>query len=133
MKKARKQRLGGRARQVLELAYRQGEISAADVSSAIPELPSYSAARSLLRSLEAKGLLRHVEKGMRYVYRPTIPRGKAGSTALKNVLDTFFGGSLEHAVKALLTLSPADRAVDLERLKQLIDEAERESHEGEAG
>lgn len=119
-----KTKLGGRSREVLDVIYRRGEVSAADIQDEIPDLPSYSAVRSILRALEEKGLIEHREAGLRYVYSPTVPKGEASRTALARVLDTFFGGSPEHAVKALLDLSRDGRYdIDYDDLERLIDEA----------
>jgi predicted transcriptional regulator len=89
--------------------------------------PSYSAVRALLRVLEEKGHLRHEEDGPRYVFLPTIPRERARESALRRVLQTFFDGSTEQAVAALLDLS-ATRLSDAElvRLSRLIADARKE-------
>ena len=122
-----REKLGGRTRQVLDVVYRLGEVSAADIQREIPDLPSYSAVRSILRALEAKGLIQHREKGLRYVYSSTISRDEASRSALTRVLDTFFGGSPKHAVKALLDLSrDGEYELDLDELEQLMAEARRE-------
>lgn len=120
-------KLGGRTREVLDVIYRRGEMSAADIHEEIPDLPSYSAVRSILRALEEKGLVRHREEGLRYVYFPVVPRGEASRTALARVLDTFFGGSPEHALKALLELSrDGGYELDYDDLERLIGEAREE-------
>jgi len=120
-------KLGARTRQVLDVIYRLGEVSAADIQREIPDLPSYSAVRSILRSLQAKGLIEHRESGLRYVYSSTIPRDEASKNALTRVLDTFFGGSPKHAVKALLDLSrDGEYDLDLAELEELMEEARRE-------
>lgn len=119
-----RKKLGGRSRQVLDVVYRRGEVSAADIQEEIPDFPSYSAVRSILRALEDKGLIEHREEGLRYVYSPTVPRGEASRTALARVLDTFFGGSPEHALKAMLELSrDGGYDVDYDDLERLIEQA----------
>jgi BlaI family penicillinase repressor len=120
-------RLSGRTRQVLEVIYRLGEASAGDVLRELPDLPSYSAARSVLRSLEDRGLVRHREKGMRYVYSPTQSRQKASRKALSELLDTFFDGSPLSAMSALLEIShDREQQLDTGELERLIDEARSE-------
>src|SRR5882757_7795731 len=91
-----------RERQIMDLIYAQGEATASDVQKALPDAPSYSAVRALLRVLEDKGFLNHRQDGLRYVYLPTEPREKASRSALKSVLKTFFEGSLANAVSALV-------------------------------
>jgi len=119
-----KRKLGGRSREVLDVIYRRGEVSASDIHDEIPDLPSYSAVRSILRALEDKGLVEHREEGLRYVYSPTVPKGEASRTALQRVLDTFFGGQPEYALKAMLELSrDGGYDIDYDDLERLIDEA----------
>lgn len=119
--------IGARTRQVLEVLYRMGEASAADIHRALPILPSYSAARSLLRALEGKGLVDHRREGNRYLYSPRVPRREASRAALRRLLDTFFKGSHEGAVKALLEISSAEgEAPDYDELERLIREAREE-------
>jgi BlaI family penicillinase repressor len=119
--------IGGRSREVLDTLYRLGEATAADVHREIPDFPSYSAVRSALRALETKGFIEHARDGARYVYRPTRPAGDASRGALARVLDTFFGGSPEHALKALMDLSrERDYAFDYDDVQSLIDRAREE-------
>ena len=92
--------LSRRERQIMDVIYREGQATATEVLSAMPDPPSYSAVRAMLRVLENKGHLRHVHDGTRYVYRPTLARDRAGKPALENVLETFFDGSTEKAVAA---------------------------------
>lgn len=120
-------KLGGRSRQVLDVIYRRGEVSAADIQDEIPDLPSYSAVRSILRALEEKGLVEHRKDGVRYVYSPTVPRRQASRSALARVLGTFFGNSPGQALKAMLELfRDGEYEVDYEELERLIDEARAE-------
>ena len=119
--------LSRRERQIMDIIYQQGQATAAEVMERLPDPPSYSAVRALLRVLEDKGHLRHEEQGPRYVYLPTLPRDKARSSALKQVVQTFFEGSTEQAVAALLGMSPAALSdEELDRLARLIDQARKE-------
>src|SRR5579872_2082492 len=90
--------LSRRERQIMDILYQRGRGSASDVHQALPDRPSYSAVRAKLRVLEEKGHVRHEEAGLRYIFLPTLPREKAKLSALKRLLDTFFGGSTEKAV-----------------------------------
>ena len=111
----------------MDVLYRDGQATAGEVLAALPDPPGYSAVRAMLRILENKGHLRHVADGTRYVYLPTLPRDRAGRPALANVIETFFDGSTEKAVAALLDLSKSDLSTDqLDRLSQLIDQARME-------
>ena len=119
--------LSRRERQMMDVLYRDGQATAGEVLAALPDPPGYSAVRAMLRILENKGHLRHVADGTRYVYLPTLPRDRAGRPALANVIETFFDGSTEKAVAALLDLSKSDLSTDqLDRLSQLIDQARME-------
>jgi predicted transcriptional regulator len=118
--------LSRRERQIVDILYTQGRATAAEVQSALPDPPSYSAVRAMLRILEEKGHIRHEQDGPRYVYLPTVGRDRAKKTALRHVLQTFFNGSAEQALSALLDESDArlsDR--ELDRLAELIDRARR--------
>ena len=111
----------------MDIVYRLGRATAADVQSHLPNDPSYSTVRAQLRVLEEKGHLKHEEKELRYVYLPTIPREKAKRSALQHLLDTFFEGSAEQAVAALLDNSASKmRPEELDRLSKLIEQAKRE-------
>ncbi len=118
--------LSRRERQILDILYQRGQATAAEVQNALPEPPSYSAVRALLRILEEKGHVRHQQDGPRYVYLPTVARDNAKRSAMRHMLKTFFDGSTEQAISALLddeaaTLSPAE----LDRLARLIDTARK--------
>jgi predicted transcriptional regulator len=118
--------LSRRERQIMDVIYARGEAKAADVVAGLPDPPSKTAVRTLLRILEDKGHLTHRQEGVTYVYRPSRPRGRAGRTALRRVLDTFFDGSLERAVAAHLGDAAAGvSAAELERLADLIEQARR--------
>lgn len=116
-----------RQRQVLDIVYRLGEVSAADVQHALKEEVSYSAVRSVLRTLEEKGLVKHREKDLKYVYSPVVPKSRASRSALTHVIRTFFDDDPAHAMKALLDVSHArGYDVDYSALKRMIDQARKE-------
>src|SRR5919107_5937259 len=94
--------LSRRERQIIDILYANGRATAAEVQAALPEPPSYSAVRAMLRILEEKGHVRHEQDGPRYVYLPTVAADRAQKTALRHVLHTFFNGSAEQAMSALL-------------------------------
>ena len=116
--------LGARERQIMDAIYQLGEASVADVLAKLPDPPSYSAVRTMIRLLEKKGLLRHRQVGTKYVYRPAQSREAARRSALKHLLQTFFAGSAADAVAAILHPSVTKLTDDdIERLEQLIHEA----------
>ena len=119
--------LSRRERQIMDIVYAQGKASAADVLAALPDPPSYSSVRALLAILVEKGHLKHRSEQGRYIYIPTRRRALVGRSALRRVLDTFFEGSLEKAVAALLQGSDASLSPEeLQRLAQLIQQARKE-------
>jgi len=119
--------LSRRERQIMEVLYREGRATASEVLERLPDPPGYSAVRALLRILENKGQVRHAADGNRYVYEPRLPRDRAGRPALAGVLETFFDGSAEKAVSALLDLSRHELTdADLDRLSELIEQARLE-------
>jgi predicted transcriptional regulator len=127
MSKETNTQLSRREREIMDVIYRSGRATAAEVLDQLAEPPSYSAVRALLRVLEEKGHLRHEEDGPRYVFLPTVPRERALQSALRQLLHTFFDGSAEQAVAALLDLSSARLSdAELERLSQLIADARKE-------
>ncbi|MEQ1757356.1 MAG: BlaI/MecI/CopY family transcriptional regulator [Vicinamibacterales bacterium] len=116
--------LSRRERQILDLLYKAGKATAADVQAALPDPPSYSAVRAMLRILEDKGHVRHDLDGLRYVYMPTVGRDRAKRSALKHVVNTFFDGSAAQVMAALFEMSPRELGdEELARLKRLIDNA----------
>ena len=119
--------LSRREREIMDILYAGEAVSAADVRARMPAAPSYSAVRALLRILEAKGHVRHEARGPRYVYSPVVPRARARRSAMRSLVDTFFGGSPEHAVAALIdeSRSKLGRA-ELDRLADLIEAARKE-------
>ena len=121
-----RERVRTRQRQVLDVIYRLGEASAADVQRALPDDLSYSAVRSVLRSLEEKGQIKHRAIGMKYVYRPAVSRARAARSALSHLMRTFFDDDPAHAMKALLDLSRSRRDVDYAELKRMVERARKE-------
>ncbi len=121
--------LGARERQIMDAIYELGEASVADVLAKLADPPSYSAVRTMIRSLESKGLLRHRQVSTRYVYRPAHSREDAKRSALHHLMRTFFGGSAADAVAAILDPSVATLSDDeVTRLERLIRDARREGH-----
>ena len=118
--------LSRRERQIMDVVYQLGRATAADVLERIPNPPSYSAVRAMMRVLEEKGVLKHEQDGPRYLYRPVVLREKARRSALKQMLRTFFDGSTEQAVAALLDLSRSKLSQEeLRRLSQMIQKAKK--------
>jgi predicted transcriptional regulator len=118
--------LSRRERQIMDVIYRRGRATAADVLDDIPDPPSYSAVRAMLRLLEEKGHVRHEQDGPRYVFLPTVNRDRARKSALKHVVRTFFDGSATDAVAALLDADAKLSESDLDRLSIMIDNARTE-------
>ena len=119
--------LSRRERQIMDILYRLGRAAAGDVMAELPGDPSYSTVRTQLRVLEEKGHVRHEEQGLRYVYVPAVPRHAARKSALRHVVDTFFDGSAEKTVAALLGGENA-RLSD-EELDRIV-RSDRESEKG---
>ncbi|HUA86437.1 MAG TPA: BlaI/MecI/CopY family transcriptional regulator [Bryobacteraceae bacterium] len=120
-------KLSRRERQILDILYQRGQASAADVLAAMEDPPSYSAVRAMLRILEEKGHVRHETENLKYVYAPTVPRDKAKRHAVKHLLETFFAGSPEQAMAALLDVSSRRLTPeDLDRMGRMIEEAKKE-------
>src|SRR5262245_57643511 len=119
--------LSRRERQIMDVLHRRGAASAAEVRGELPDAPTYSAVRALLRVLEEKGRVSHQEVGRTYVYRPTVSAASARRAALKHLVTTFFGGSVEEAAAALLDM-PGEKldATTRRRITRRIAEAERE-------
>lgn len=121
------QQLSPRERQIMDVLFRRGEATAAEVMAEIPDPPSYSAVRATMRTLEDKGHIVHHEDGPRYVYLPAISADKARKDALQHVVRTFFAGSAEQALTALLEISDARVGnKELERLRKQIQTARNE-------
>lgn len=119
--------LSRRERQIMDIVYAQGEASAARIHEALPDRPSYSAVRALLTILVDKGHLKHRAEQGRYIYAPTRRRDQVGRSTLRRVVDTFYEGSLEKAVAAMLRDADANVSKqELQRLAQLIQQARKE-------
>lgn len=119
--------LSRRERQIMDILYRLGSATAAEVQENIADAPSYSAVRALLRILEDKGHIRHAYDGPRYVYAPIVSRPAAQKSALKQIVKTFFDGSTSNAVAALLDMSASDLSEsELNRLAKLVEQAKQE-------
>ena len=119
--------LSRRERQIIDVLYRRGRATAAEVMADLPGDPSYSTVRTQLRVLEAKGHVRHEDDGQRYVYSPAIPRSTVRRSALKHLVETFFDGSVEQTMAALLGGDAARLSDDeLERIAELIAKARKE-------
>ena len=115
-----------RERQIMEILYRHGKVSAAEVQDQMEEAPSYSAVRATLRVLEDKGHVRHESDGQKHLYYPTVDRDKAKLSAVKSLLEIFFGGSPAQVVDALLDVSERLSREDLERMSKMIERAKKE-------
>ena len=120
--------LGKRERQLIETVQRLGESSVAEVRANLADAPSYSAVRTMLGLLVDKGWLKYRRDGKRYLYRSAMSRERSQRTALRRLLDTFFGGSAGDAVAALLDISAGDMSDEQwNRLTQLIEKARKEN------
>jgi BlaI family penicillinase repressor len=119
--------LSRRERQVLDALYRAGRATCAEVQRAMTDPPSYSAVRTFLRILEDKKIVRHEQDGARYVYIPVVKKEQASRSALRHVLNTFFGGSATQAISALLDEDSRNLSEeDWQRLSVMIEQARKE-------
>ena len=118
--------LSRRERQIMDVIYRRGRATAAEVLEDIPDPPSYSAVRAMLRLLEEKGHVRHEQDGPRYVFLPIVNRDRARKSALTHVVRTFFDGSATEAVAALLNDGGKLSDAELDRLSAMIEQAREE-------
>lgn len=125
MSKDKHVNLSRRERQIMDILFQRGSAAASEIHEALPDPPSYSAVRAALSVLEKKGHIRHELQGLRYVWKPRIPRENARRTALRHLVKTFFDGSVEQTVAALLDEASArlDQA-EMERLREMIAKAE---------
>lgn len=120
-------KLPRREREIMDALYQSGEATVNEVMERMPDPPSYSAVRATLRVLEDKGVVKHKQDGPRYVYLPAIPTEKAGFAALKHLVHTFFDGSAEQALVALVQMSDANLTpAELEKLSDRIGKAKKE-------
>src|SRR5262245_59817056 len=126
MKNHAQDKLSRRERQIMDLLYRGQALTAAEIQQGLPDPPGYSAVRAMLRVLGEKGHIRHQEKSLRYFYSPVVPVEKAKRSALRHLLQTFFAGSREQAVAALLD-DGAGKLSDeeLSRMAALIERARK--------
>lgn len=117
-----------RERQIMDILYRRGRATAAEVMADLTGDPNYSTVRTQLRVLEEKGQVRHEEEGLRYVYSPAVPRRTARKSALRHLVDTFFDGSAEQVVGALLGGEGARVSEEeLTRIAEMVAKAKKES------
>lgn len=120
--------LSRRERQIMDILYRRVSATAAEIRAELPEAPSYSAVRAMLRILEHKGHVKHYADGARYVFLPVISRPVAQKSALRQMVRTFFDGSATQAVAALLDMSGRNLSEDeINELSKLVDQARKES------
>ena len=124
MKNPRLDELGRRERQIMEIIYRRGSATAADVLADLPDPPTYTAVRGMLRLLETKGHVRHEQEGPRYVYYPTVDPDRVSKSAVRHLVRTFFDNSASSAVAAMVGMYE-DRWTDddLDKLERLIEKA----------
>lgn len=116
-----------REREIMDILYRRSRATAAEVLEDMDSPPTYSAVRALLRILEEEGHVKHVQDGPRYIYMPAVARTDARKSALSHLVSTFFEGSVEQAMVALVESSKAKLSKEeLERLSQLIEKAKKE-------
>jgi BlaI family transcriptional regulator, penicillinase repressor len=119
--------LARRERQIMDVIFQMGEATVGEVLARLPDPPSYSSVRTIIRKIEAKGLLTHRQDGKRYVYRAKQSRETASRTALQKLMDVFFSGSAPDTVAAIMdvsakTLDPKD----LDRISKIIEQARKE-------
>jgi len=127
MSKALHSVLSRRERQIMDIIFRRGRATAAEVMEELPGNPSYSTVRTQLRVLEEKGHVRHQEEGLKYVYLPVMARHTARKSALRHLIETFFEGSAEKAVAALLGGEGSKLSADeLNRIAELVDRTRKD-------
>src|SRR5579862_1630723 len=119
--------LSRRERQIMDVLFGRGRATGQEIQDGLPDKPHYSSVRTILRVLERKGYVRHVEEGLRYVYEPTVPRAAASRSALQRIIRTFFDGSAKEAVAALLDPGAFHLNEDeLHDLGRMIERAKKE-------
>jgi len=119
--------LSRRERQIMDILFALGRASGPEIQERLPDQPSYSGVRTILRVLERKGHIRHIEEGLRYVYLPVVTREKATKSAIERLVATFFDGSVKAAAAAFLDPSTAKLSKDdLKELERLIRQARKE-------
>src|SRR5690349_137607 len=130
MKKDADRTLSRRERQIMDILYQRGRATAQEILEAMPDPPTYSAVRAKLRVLEEKGHVRHQEEALRYVYLPVVARESARKSALRHMVTTFFAGSVQDTVAALLDLSASKLTdTDLNRIAAMIEQAKKEGEQ----
>jgi BlaI family penicillinase repressor len=119
--------LSRRERQIMDVLFARGRATGPEIQEGLPDKPNYSSVRTILRVLERKGFVRHVEEGLRYVYEPTVARRAASRSALQRIIRTFFDGSAKEAVAALLDPAAFHLSDDeLKELSRMIEQAKKE-------
>lgn len=119
--------LSRRERQIMDILFARGRATGQEIQEGLPDNPNYSSVRTILRVLERKGYVRHVEEGLRYVYEPTVAREAASRSALQRIIRTFFDGSAKEAVAALLDPAAFQLSEkELSELARLVDRAKKE-------
>ncbi|WP_394830957.1 BlaI/MecI/CopY family transcriptional regulator [Pendulispora rubella] len=130
MAKTPEKSLTRREREIMDIIYRRGRATAQEVLDELPDPPSYSAVRALLRLLEERGHVKHAQEGQKYVYAPSVPRSDARKSALAHVVKTFFAGSVDQAVATLLESAESSPTklsrAELDRLSEIIERAKNE-------
>lgn len=117
-------KLGSRERQIMDIIYRRGKATASEVRADLPDPPTNSAVRGMLRLLEEKGHLHHESDGPRYVYLPTADTSRVSRSAMRHLVHTFFDNSASSAVAAMLGMYESRlKDADLDRLESLIEQA----------
>jgi predicted transcriptional regulator len=122
------EKLSRRERQIMDVLYERGRATAAEILAALPDPPSYSAVRALIKVLEDKGHVKHQEDGPRYVFTPSVPRAKARRSAVKHLLQTFFDDSASDAVASLLGSAGKLKPEELDKIEELIARARKEQN-----
>jgi len=118
--------LSRRERQIMDVLFARGRATGQEIQQGLPDQPNYSSVRTILRVLERKGYVRHVEEGLRYVYEPTVAREIASRSALQRIIRTFFDGSAKEAAAALLDPSAFHLSEEeLSELGRIVDRAQK--------
>jgi len=128
MKKANRPGLSRREREIMDILYKSGRATAAEVMNGLSGKPHYSTVRTQLRVLEGKGYVRHEEENLRYVYVPAVAQREVGRSALRQLIDAFYDGSMENVVDALLGLEGSRLSQrKLDRIAEMIEKARKEA------
>ena len=128
MKKSGRPNLSRREREIMDIVYRRGRATAAEVMNDLSGKPHYSTVRTQLRILEGKGYVRHEEENLRYVYLPAVPQTEVGRSALQQLMDAFYDGSTENVVAALLGLEGTRLSEKkLDRIAAMVEKARKEA------